>query len=73
LGSVIGASLMTVIKTGCIHLGWPNYVQEVVTGIIIVVAVGLDRIRHTRGGSRRRDVPASVAPPEVAAAAPKAG
>jgi ribose transport system permease protein len=48
LGSVIGAMLMTVIKTGCIHLGWPNYVQEVVTGVIIVVAVGLDRVRHAR-------------------------
>ena len=71
LGSVIGAMLMTVIKTGCIHLGWPNYVQEVVTGVIIIVAVGLDRVRHTRGGSRPKQHSAS--PPDVAAATSKAG
>ena len=49
LGSVIGAFLMTVIKTGSTHLGLPNWVEEVVTGIIIVVAVSLDRLRHRRG------------------------
>jgi ribose transport system permease protein len=48
LGSVIGASLMTVIKTGSTHLGLPNWVEEVVTGFIIVVAVALDRLRHRR-------------------------
>jgi ribose transport system permease protein len=48
MGSVIGASLMTVIKTGSTHLGLPNWVEEVVTGIIIVTAVALDRIRHRR-------------------------
>jgi ribose transport system permease protein len=71
LGSVIGAMLMTVIKTGCIHLGWPNYVQEVVTGVIIVVAVGLDRVRHARQGARPRKRTTSL--PEAAAAASKAG
>jgi len=71
LGSVIGAMLMTVIKTGCIHLGWPNYVQEVVTGVIIVVAVGLDRIRHTR--STRRAKGSAETPPGVTAAASKVG
>lgn len=60
LGSVIGAALMTVIKTGCVHLGLPNYVQEVVTGVIIVVAVGLDRLRH-RGSVKRRAHPESRA------------
>jgi ribose transport system permease protein len=48
LGSVVGASLMTVIKTGSTHLGLPNWVEEVVTGGIIVVAVALDRLRHRR-------------------------
>jgi ribose transport system permease protein len=48
VGSVVGASLMTVIKTGSTHLGLPNWVEEVVTGIIIVVAVALDRLRHRR-------------------------
>jgi len=71
LGSVIGASLMTVIKTGCIHLGLPNWVQEVVTGVIIVVAVGLDRIRHRRAASARPDQSAKA--PVLPTAATKGG
>lgn len=47
-GSLIGACLMTVIKTGCTHLGLPNWVQELVTGTIIIVAVMLDRLRTRR-------------------------
>ena len=49
LGSLVGALLMTVIKTGSTHLGLPNWVQEIVTGGIIVAAVLLDRVRRTRG------------------------
>lgn len=48
LGALIGAFLMTVIKTGCTHVGLPNWVQELITGVIIVVAVVLDRIRARR-------------------------
>ncbi len=66
VGSVIGASLMTVIKTGCVHLGLPNYVQEVVTGVIIVVAVGLDRLRHRSPTSPQKQV--VRAPPDIARA-----
>ncbi|HEY3493887.1 MAG TPA: ABC transporter permease [Polyangiaceae bacterium] len=44
-GAMIGALLMTVIKTGCTHVGLPNWVQEILTGGIIVVAVGIDRLR----------------------------
>jgi ribose transport system permease protein len=47
-GSLIGACLMTVIKTGCTHMGLPNWVQELVTGTIIIVAVMLDRLRTRR-------------------------
>ena len=42
---MIGALLMTEIKTGCTHVGLPNWVQEILTGGIIVVAVALDRFR----------------------------
>ena len=45
VGALIGALLMTVIKTGCTHIGLPNWVQEILTGAIIVVAVALDRVR----------------------------
>lgn len=47
-GSLIGALLMTVIKTGATHLGLPNWVQEIATGVIIVGAVALDRVRRKR-------------------------
>jgi ribose/xylose/arabinose/galactoside ABC-type transport system permease subunit len=46
LGSLIGAMLMTEIRTGCTHAGLPNWVQEIITGSIIVVAVAIDRLRH---------------------------
>jgi ribose/xylose/arabinose/galactoside ABC-type transport system permease subunit len=45
-GAMLGALLMTVIKTGCTHVGVPNWVQEIVTGTIIVVAMGIDRLRR---------------------------
>jgi ribose transport system permease protein len=48
LGAMIGAFLMTVIKTGATHMGLPNWVQEILTGGIILVASGLDRLRHRR-------------------------
>jgi ribose/xylose/arabinose/galactoside ABC-type transport system permease subunit len=45
-GSLVGAMLMAVIRTGCTFVGVHNWVQEIVTGAIIVVAVAVDRIRH---------------------------
>ena len=46
LGSLVGAMLMAEIKTGSTHLGLSNWVQEIITGVIIIVAVALDRLRH---------------------------
>jgi ribose transport system permease protein len=51
LGSLVGAMLMAVIRTGCTFLGIHNWVQEIATGAIIVVAVALDRARHRGSGS----------------------
>lgn len=45
-GSLVGALLMTLIRSGCTHLGISNWVQEIITGLIIVTAVVLDRLRH---------------------------
>lgn len=45
-GSLVGAMLMTLIRSGCTHLGISNWVQEIITGLIIVTAVVLDRLRH---------------------------
>jgi ribose transport system permease protein len=47
-GSMAGACLMTVIRTGGTHVGMPGWVEEILTGVIIVVAVGLDRLRQRR-------------------------
>ncbi len=46
LGTIIGALIMTVVDNGCTKLGLDNWVQEIVTGAIIVAAVALDRLRH---------------------------
>jgi ribose/xylose/arabinose/galactoside ABC-type transport system permease subunit len=48
LGCLIGALIMQVIQSGCSQMGWPNWVQEIVTGAIIVAAVTLDRVRRRR-------------------------
>jgi len=48
LGTLVGALIMTVIASGCTQMGLPNWVQEIITGAIIVVAVALDRLRHRR-------------------------
>ena len=46
LGGVVGALIMTVIRAGCSQMGLPNWVQEIVTGAIIVIAVAVDRLRQ---------------------------
>ena len=48
LGTIIGAGIMTIIQIGCSQKGLPNWVQQIVTGGIIVVAVALDRVRSKR-------------------------
>ncbi len=48
LGTMVGALIMTVIRSGCSQMGLPNWVQEIVTGCIIVFAVALDRLRHKK-------------------------
>ncbi|MBN2195411.1 MAG: ABC transporter permease [Polyangiaceae bacterium] len=48
-GTLLGALLLTFIDTGCTHVGLPNWVQEILTGAIIVVAVWLDRLRRRDG------------------------
>jgi len=48
LGTLVGALIMTVIASGCTQIGYPNWVQEIITGAIIVIAVALDRLRHRR-------------------------
>jgi ribose transport system permease protein len=44
-GSIVGALIMAFLRNGCQQMGWPNYIQEIIIGAIIVVAVALDRVR----------------------------
>jgi ribose transport system permease protein len=48
LGSMIGALIMAFLRNGCQQKGWPNYIQEIIIGAIIVIAVALDRYRSSR-------------------------
>jgi ribose transport system permease protein len=48
LGSMVGALIMAFLRNGCQQMGWANYVQEIIIGVIIVAAVAVDQLR-TRG------------------------
>jgi ribose transport system permease protein len=48
LGSMVGALIMAFLRNGCQQMGWPNYIQEIIIGGIIVLAVAADRLRATR-------------------------
>jgi ribose transport system permease protein len=50
LGSMIGALIMAVLRNGSNQMGWPNYMQEIIIGIVIIIAVALDRLRQRRAG-----------------------
>jgi ribose transport system permease protein len=45
LGAMIGALIMAFLRNGCLQMGWANYVQEIIIGVIIVLAVAIDRYR----------------------------
>jgi ribose transport system permease protein len=47
-GSLVGAMLMAVVHTGCTFVGVHNWVQEIVTGAIILVAVAIEPARRPR-------------------------
>lgn len=46
LGTLVGVFIMSFLRNGCTMMGWPNYFQEIIIGIIIITAVTLDRLRH---------------------------
>jgi ribose transport system permease protein len=48
LGSMIGALIMAVLRNGSQQSGWPTYMQEIIIGIVIILAVGLDKLRQSR-------------------------
>ncbi len=47
MGTLIGCLIMSVLNNGCVHASIPNPSQDIIIGIIIIVAVTLDRYRRT--------------------------
>jgi ribose transport system permease protein len=39
---------MAFLRNGCQQMGWPNYIQEIIIGGIIVLAVAADRLRSAK-------------------------
>ncbi|HOW70156.1 MAG TPA: ABC transporter permease [Phycisphaerae bacterium] len=50
LGTLLGALMLTGLVNGCTMAGYQNYVQEIIIGAIIVVAVALDYFRRRSPG-----------------------
>lgn len=51
LGSMIGALIMAVLRNGSNQMGLPTYMQEILIGLVIILAVGLDKLRQRRAGA----------------------
>jgi ribose transport system permease protein len=51
LGSMIGALIMAVLRNCSQQMGWPTYFQEIIIGLVIIVAVFLDRLRQGRAAA----------------------
>jgi ribose transport system permease protein len=47
LGAMIGALIMAVLRNGSGQMGWQTYVQQIIIGAVIIVAVGLDKLRRS--------------------------
>jgi ribose/xylose/arabinose/galactoside ABC-type transport system permease subunit len=48
LGTVIGSLLMKTVSNGCTKMGFENYVEQMITGAIIIIACTMDRLRRGR-------------------------
>ena len=53
-GTIIGAAIMGVLKNGLILLSVSAYWQQTVVGVVIILAVTFDLLRHRTGRSRFR-------------------
>ena len=48
VGTLTGAFLMAYLRNRCTALLWPNYIQEIIVGHIIIIAVAMDQWRMRR-------------------------
>lgn len=53
VGSLIGVAIMGYLRNGCTIAGISPYVQRIVIGSIIILAVFIDLLRHRSFGKRR--------------------
>jgi len=42
---------MAVLRSGSSQMNWPNYVQEIIIGVVIILAVALDKLRQHKNAS----------------------
>jgi len=50
LGTLAGAFMIAYLRNRCVVMGWPNYVQEMIVGHLIILAVAVDLWRRRRTG-----------------------
>ncbi|MFQ9158044.1 MAG: ABC transporter permease [Blautia sp.] len=48
LGAIVGAFIMTVLSSGLQIMGFSTYWQNLITGIVLVIAVMIDTFRHMK-------------------------
>ena len=48
LGSMIGALIMALLRNGSNQMGWSTFAQEIIIGVVIVLAVGIDKLRQRK-------------------------
>ena len=48
IGSLAGALVMSVLRSGCTFLQVPDPWQNVIIGSIIIIAVGIDKLKHRK-------------------------
>jgi len=46
IGTLIGAAIMAVVRNAFVLLGLPLHFQVMIIGVVILLAVGLDRRRR---------------------------
>ena len=51
LGTLVGAMIIAVIPSGCAQLSLPNTYTQIFIGVIIIVAVVVDQLRHPASNS----------------------
>ena len=48
IGTFIGALIMSILGSTCTMLGAETYIQEIIIGSIVIIAVGIDRLKHLK-------------------------